>query len=209
LEINFRRIKDNPLVHTFTLAEIANVDGEPGNYKVSVKLSPRFINTNCTACNECVAVCPAERNNEFNFGMDMSKAVYLPFEMAFPTRYVIDPVACQGVDCGKCVDVCKYDAIELEMKEKTIDLQVGSIIWATGWTPYDATRMDNLGFGQYPNIVTNMMLERLAPKTVLPPELSSGLPTKRRLKVSPLYNVPAPEMKIIFPIVPIYAAWLL
>ncbi len=48
------------------------------------------------------------------------------------------------------------------MKEKTIDLQVGSIIWATGWTPYDATRMDKLGFGQYPNIVTNMMLERMA-----------------------------------------------
>jgi quinone-modifying oxidoreductase, subunit QmoA len=162
LEINFRRIKDNPLVHTFTLAEIAKVDGEPGNYTVSVKLSPRFINENCTACNECVDVCPTERNNEFNFGMDMSKAVYLPFEMAFPAKYVIDPVACQGVDCSKCVDTCKYDAIELEMKEKTIDLNVGSIIWATGWTPYDATRMDNLGFGQYPNIVTNMMFERLA-----------------------------------------------
>jgi quinone-modifying oxidoreductase, subunit QmoA len=92
----------------------------------------------------------------------MSKAVYMPFEMAFPAKYVIDPVACQGVDCSKCVDTCKYDAIELEMKEKTIDLNVGSIIWATGWTPYDATRMDNLGFGQYPNIVTNMMFERLA-----------------------------------------------
>jgi quinone-modifying oxidoreductase, subunit QmoA len=162
LEINFRRIKDNPLVHTFTLAEVATVDGEPGNYTVSVKLSPRFINDNCTACNECVDVCPTERNNEFNFGMDMSKAIYMPFEMAFPAKYVIDPVACQGVDCSKCVDTCKYDAIELEMKEKTIDLHVGSIIWATGWTPYDATRMDNLGFGQYPNIVTNMMFERLA-----------------------------------------------
>jgi quinone-modifying oxidoreductase, subunit QmoA len=162
LEINFRRIKDNPLVHTFTLAEVATVDGEPGNYTVSVKLSPRFINDNCTACNECVDVCPTERNNEFNFGMDMSKAIYMPFEMAFPAKHVIDPVACQGVDCSKCVDTCKYDAIELEMKEKTIDLHVGSIIWATGWTPYDATRMDNLGFGQYPNIVTNMMFERLA-----------------------------------------------
>ncbi len=162
LEINFRRIKENPLIHTFTLAEVAKVEGGPGNYNVSIKLNPRYINENCTACSDCVEVCPAERSNEFNFGMDMSKAVYLPFEMAFPTQYVIDPVACQGVDCGKCVDVCKYDAIDLEMKEKTIDLQVGSIIWATGWTPYDATRMDKLGFGQYPNIVTNMMLERMA-----------------------------------------------
>ncbi len=162
LEINFRRIKDNPRIHTFTLAEVAKVEGGPGGYKVSVKMSPRFVNENCTACGACDAVCPAERSNEFNFGMDMSKAIYLPFEMAFPTRYVVDSIACHGSDCGKCVEVCKYDAIDLNMKEKTIDLQVGSIVWATGWTPYDATRMDNLGFGQYPNIVTNMMMERMA-----------------------------------------------
>jgi quinone-modifying oxidoreductase subunit QmoA len=39
---------------------------------------------------------------------------------------------------------------------------VGAVIWATGWEPYDASRIDNLGFGLYPNIITNMMMERLA-----------------------------------------------
>ncbi len=83
LEINFRRIKENPLIHTFTLAEVAKVEGGPGNYNVSIKLNPRYINENCTACSDCVEVCPAERSNEFNFGMDMSKAVYLPFKWHF------------------------------------------------------------------------------------------------------------------------------
>jgi quinone-modifying oxidoreductase subunit QmoA len=58
--------------------------------------------------------------------------------------------------------VCKYDAIDLGKEPKTINLKVGSIVWATGWVPYDAGKIDNLGFGKHDNIVTNMMLERLA-----------------------------------------------
>lgn len=162
LEINFRRIKDNPNVKVFTLAEIEKVEGGPGNYQVTLRLSPRYVNENCVACNDCVAVCPVERDNAFNFNMDRTKAIYRPFEMAFPMRYVIDPAVCKGSECAKCVAVCKYQAIDLQMEVKTLNLNVGAIVWATGWTPYDATRIDNLGFGKYPNIITNMMMERLA-----------------------------------------------
>ena len=162
LEINFRRIKDNPRIHVFTLAEVEKVDGTAGNYDVTIKLSPRFVNENCTACDECVAACPVERNNGFNFDMDKNKAIYRPFNMAFPMRYVIDPSVCTGPECGKCAEVCKYDAIELNMEAKTINLNFGAIVWATGWEPYDASKIDNLGFGQYDNIITNMMMERLA-----------------------------------------------
>jgi quinone-modifying oxidoreductase subunit QmoA len=164
LEINFRRIKENPRIHTFTMAEVDKVEGSPGSYSVRITLNPRFVNDNCTACGKCTDVCPAERSNDFNLGMDMTKAIYLPFKMAFPHKFVIDSVACQGEDCGKCIDVCEYDAIDLKMKEKTIDINVGSIVWATGWSPYDATKIDNLGFGQYSNIITNMMMERMAAK---------------------------------------------
>lgn len=162
LEINFRRIKDNPNIKVFTLAEIEKVEGGPGSYQVTLKLSPRYVNENCVACNDCVAVCPVERENDFNFNMDRTKAIYRPFEMAFPMRYVIDPAVCKGSECAKCVDACKYQAIDLQMEAKTLNLNVGAIVWATGWTPYDATRIDNLGFGKYPNIITNMMMERLA-----------------------------------------------
>jgi len=162
LEINFRRIKDNPNVKVFTLAQVEKVEGTPGNYTVTVSSAPRYVNENCVACNDCVAACPVDRQNEFNFNMDMSKAIYRPFEMAFPARYVIDPSACKGPECGQCLSACKYEAIDLGMEAKTWNLNVGAIVWATGWTPYDATRMDNLGFGKHPNIITNMMMERLA-----------------------------------------------
>ena len=162
LEINFRRIKDNPRIKVFTLAEVQNVEGVPGNYDVQIKLSPRYVNENCVACDECVKVCPVERKNDFNFGLDNSKTIFRPFEMSFPMRYVIDGATCKGPECAKCVDACKYSAIDLKMESKTINLKVGAIVWATGWAPYDANKIDNLGFGKYPNIITNMILERYA-----------------------------------------------
>lgn len=162
LEINFRRIKDNPRIKVFTLGEVEKVDGTPGNYDVTVKLNPRFVNEDCTACNECVDVCPVERNREFNFNMDKTKAIYRPFELSFPMQYVIDASVCKGSECNKCVEACKYNAIDLNAETKTINLNVGAIVWATGWEPYNAAKIDNLGFGKYQNIITNMMMERLA-----------------------------------------------
>lgn len=162
LEINFRRIKDNPKIQVLSLAEVDKVEGVAGNYNVTVKINPRFVNRNCTACNACVEVCPVERNNEYNFNMDKTKAIYKPFDMSFPMQYVIDSTVCRGTECAKCVEACKYDAIELDMEPKTMELKVGSIVWATGWEPYDAQRIDNLGYGRYRNIITNMMMERLA-----------------------------------------------
>jgi quinone-modifying oxidoreductase subunit QmoA len=162
LEINFRRIKDNPRIKVFTLAEVEKVDGSAGSYSVAVKLNPRYVNENCTCCGECANACETEISSEFNFGMNRIKGAYLPFEMAFPARFVISPQIIGSDDAQKCKDACKYDAVDLDMQAKTINLQVGAIVWATGWEPYDATRIDNLGFGQYDNIITNMMMERLA-----------------------------------------------
>jgi len=162
LEINFRRIKDNPRVKVFTMAEVSKVDGGPGNYNVTVKVTPRYVNENCTCCGACAEACQTEISSEYNFGMNTTKAAYLPFEMAFPARYVISPQIIGTEDAQRCQEVCKYDAVDLDMQENSLDLNVGAIVWATGWEPYDAARIDNLGFGQYPNIITNMMMERLA-----------------------------------------------
>jgi quinone-modifying oxidoreductase subunit QmoA len=162
LEINFRRIKDNPRIKVFTMAEVEKVEGGPGNYSVGVRLNPRYVNENCTCCGECAAACQAEIENEFNFGMDQTKAAYLPFEMAFPARYVIDPSIIGTDDARRVKEACPYDAVDLDMEPRGFDLQVGAIVWATGWEPYDAAKIDNLGFGKHPNIITNMMMERLA-----------------------------------------------
>ena len=162
LEINYRRIKDNPNIKVFTLAEVTAVSGAPGSYNVSVQLNPRFVNENCTCCGECAAACQGEIDSEFDFGMKKIKGAYLPYEMAFPARYVIAPEVAATEDGKRIKEACKYDAVDLDMQAKTVDLNVGAVVWATGWQPYDATKMDNLGFGQYDNIVTNMMMERLA-----------------------------------------------
>jgi len=162
LEINFRRIKDNPRIHVFTLAEVEKVDGAAGNYDVTIKISPRYVNENCTCCGDCAEACQTEIDSEYDFGMRKIKAAYLPLEMAFPARYVIAPAIIGTDDGQRCKDACKYDAVELDMESKTLNLNVGAIVWATGWQPYDAAKIDNLGFGQYPNIITNMMMERLA-----------------------------------------------
>ena len=162
LEINFRRIKDNPQIKVFTQAEVTKVNGTAGNYDVSIQLSPRYVNENCTCCGDCAAACETEIDSDYDFGMKKVKGAYLPFEMAFPSRYVISPQIIGTDDAQKCADACKYDAVDLAMESKTIDLNVGAVVWSTGWEPYDAAKIDNLGFGQYSNIITNMMMERLA-----------------------------------------------
>ncbi|MBR9981761.1 MAG: CoB--CoM heterodisulfide reductase iron-sulfur subunit A family protein [Desulfatitalea sp.] len=162
LEINFRRIKDNPRIKVLTLAEVEKVEGAPGNYTVSIRSNPRYVNEKCTCCGECATACATELSDDYNFGMNTRKGAYLPFEMAFPARFVLSPQIIGTDDARKAKEACKYDAIDLEMKPKTFDLQAGAIVWATGWEPYDAKKIDNLGFGQYDNIITNMMMERLA-----------------------------------------------
>ncbi len=162
LEINFKRLKANPRVTIFTMAEVENISGKEGDYEVAVKLTPRMVNDNCTACNKCAEVCPVERPNDLNFGMDKTKAIYLPHFMAFPMKYVIDRAVCPGSECAKCVAACQYDAIDLTMPEHKLNIKVGSVIIATGWKPYDATKIETLGFGKYPNVITNVMMERLA-----------------------------------------------
>jgi quinone-modifying oxidoreductase subunit QmoA len=162
LEINFQRIRNNRRIHCFTLAEVEQISGVPGNFDVTIKQHPRYVNDRCTACNKCAEVCPIDRPNAFNFGMDTTKAIYLPHAMAFPMKYAIDDSACRLTECAKCVEVCPYGAIDLSMGPKTFDLKVGAVIMATGWKPYEAEKIDNLGFGRYADVITNVMMERLA-----------------------------------------------
>jgi quinone-modifying oxidoreductase subunit QmoA len=162
MEVNFRRIRPNPNIRYYTMAKVESVTGGDGDYKATVKVEPRYVNAKCTSCGKCAEVCPVERPNDFNYGMDTTKAVYLPHEMAFPMRYAIDMNVCKGTACAKCVEACQYDAIDLEMKPETVEIDAGAIVLATGWDPYDANKIENLGFGQLKNVITNVMMERLA-----------------------------------------------
>jgi quinone-modifying oxidoreductase subunit QmoA len=162
VEINLRRIRVNPNIRILTLAEVESVSGTPGNYEVQIRLNPRYVNQKCTCCGECEKVCEIERENDFNYGLDKTKAIYRPHMMAYPPRYVVDPQYAGDERMKKCAEACEYDAVDLDMQPRTITAKVRSLVWATGWKPYDATKIDNLGFGQYPNVVTNVIMERLA-----------------------------------------------
>lgn len=162
LEINIRRLRTNPLIRLFTLAEITDMQSESGKYKVNIRLKPRYVNNQCTSCGDCVKVCPEKRKNDFNYNMDETASIYIPFENAYPQKYVIDKTTCKGSSCNKCVEVCKYKAINLDEEERIISVEASSIIWAAGWEPYDAKKLDILGFGKFPDVITNVMMERLS-----------------------------------------------
>lgn len=162
LEINFNRIKKNPRVKVYTSSEIEKITGEKGNFTVSIKSKPSYVNENCTSCGECMAVCPVERDDEFNYNLGKTKAIYLPHEMAFPFKYTIDGNVCEKEKCRKCEEVCKYNSIDLTAQEETQEINVGGIIIATGWKPYEAEKIEGLDFGTYENVITNVMMERLA-----------------------------------------------
>lgn len=162
LEINFRRVKDNRKIRTYTMTTVKSVTGGPGNYEVTLEIAPRFVNSNCTACGDCADACPDEIDNEFNFGMDKTKAAYLPHAMAFPRRYVINKEALSAEGAEAVKAACKYDAVDLDMAVETVTVNVASIVWATGWTPYDPTKIDNLKYNESDAIVTNMQIERMA-----------------------------------------------
>lgn len=161
LEINFKRIKNNPRITILTLAELESLTGKPGDYEATVRITPRFVNESCTLCNACVPVCPSERTDDFNYGISKTKAVYISHSMAFPAQYTIDRKACQA-GCEACAKACIYDAIHLDQKEERKAFRVASVVAATGWAPYDVSKVDYLGFGKCKNVVTNVILERLA-----------------------------------------------
>lgn len=165
LEINYRRVKLNDRISVMTMTEVENISGSAGSYEVDVKLNPRYVNDKCTGCNACTEACPVEIPNDFNAGLDKKKAAFITNHQAFPYKYVINKSACSS-DCGqKCKEACKYDAIDLDMQAESVKLKAGSIVLATGWKPYDAKKIDNLGFGTNPNIITNAIMERIASGT--------------------------------------------
>jgi quinone-modifying oxidoreductase, subunit QmoA len=160
-EINFRRIKNNPRITVLTQAELAELTGTAGDYQATVKISPRFVTEACTLCGDCAKACPAERPDDFNFGQSKTKAAYLPHNMAFPATYVIDRSVCRE-GCSACIEACPYGAINLNQCVQQKTFRVAAVVVATGWAPYDASKITNLGFGRFPNVVTNVMLERMA-----------------------------------------------
>ena len=161
-EINQRRIKSNPGLRVLTLAEVTSISGTRGDYTAKIRISPRFVNDNCTACGACADAVEATVDNPANYNLNQMKAAYLPHAMAYPQRYVLDPSIIGTPEADKAKAACKYGAIDLDMKEETIEIKAGAVIWATGWQPYDAARIQPYGYDRFANVITSVEFERLA-----------------------------------------------
>ena len=161
-EINVRRIRRNPRITVHTLATVEEISGSAGNFKARIKTLPRYVTGKHDLDVSVMEQLSSERANDFNLGMDKTKAVYLPHDMAYPPVPVLDRDALSDADAKTLQNVCPPGAIDLEMAEKEFEIEVGAVIAATGWRPYDAAKIENLGFGQCQNVITNVMMERLA-----------------------------------------------
>lgn len=160
LEINFRRIRSNPRITYYTGASVKKICGKEGDYSVNLELKPRLINNLCTSCGECAGVCPQERPAEPGRAAG-EKAAFIKGGLAFPMKYCIDPEVCKGEACGLCLEVCEYNAIQLDAKNAEVLIQAGRIILATGWELYDASRLENYRYGEEADVVTNQEFEHM------------------------------------------------
>lgn len=166
-------VKDHPNIHLLTYSEVVEVEGFVGNYQVKIKKKPRYvIEDKCIGCYVCVENCVykvPKYQSEFDEGLGLRKPVYIPFPQAVPLVAVIDPETCIEFKSGKCPKTCQKAcedivgryAIDFTQKEEYLDVEVGAIIVATGFKPFDATRIPEYGYGRYPNVYTSVEIERL------------------------------------------------
>jgi len=152
-------------VHLLTYSEVVEVDGKAGDFRVTVRRKPRYVDVvKCTGCGDCVEKCPRRVPDEFNVGLDKRKAIYLPFPQAVPRKMTIDAESCLYFTKGRCrvcEETCQAGAIDFQQHEELVELAVGAIVLATGFDPFDPGSLEEYGYGRIENIITGLEYERL------------------------------------------------
>jgi heterodisulfide reductase subunit A2 len=141
-------------------SEVKDIRREGDIFKVRILKKPRFVDENrCTGCGVCAQHCPVEIANEFDERIGVRNAIYTPFPNAVPQVYTIDREHC--LRCGLCQNVCMSKAVDFEQRPETVEVEVGAVIIASGFNPFDPKKYDEYSFSRYDNVITGLTLERL------------------------------------------------
>ena len=155
----------HPNIDLLAYSEVENVQGEAGDFKITVRKKARFVEENkCTGCGACSEKCPTQVFDAFNEGLGTRTAVYAYFAQGIPSTRTIDPEHCRqlnGKKCGICAKVCQAEAINFDQKDRILELNVGAIIMAVGYDVFDPSLIPEYRYREIPNIVTAMEFERL------------------------------------------------
>jgi heterodisulfide reductase subunit A len=151
-----------------TYTEVERVEGEPGEFKVTLIIKPRYIlEDKCTGCTTCVEYCPVQVPDPYNQDLSSNKAVHVYFSQAIPLITYIDEncLYLKEKKCLICEGVCQNDAIDLHQEAQKIEVNVGAIILSSGLEPFDPKVRGDYGYGKMQNVVTSMDYERLLSAT--------------------------------------------
>jgi len=158
-------VGQHPNIELLSYSDVTEFSGYVGNFEAEIRRRPRYVDEEkCNGCGLCEQKCPLSVLSEFDCGLGKRKAIYRPFPQAVPSIPVIDREHClyftKGI-CKVCVKFCPKGAIDFEQKEKFLDVQVGSVILATGFDLFDASRVKEYGYGKFPDVMTSLEFERL------------------------------------------------
>ncbi|TET76609.1 MAG: CoB--CoM heterodisulfide reductase iron-sulfur subunit A family protein [Candidatus Cloacimonadota bacterium] len=152
-------------IELFTISEVLKVEGSLGNFVVKVKKKARYVDLKaCIGCSACFEPCPVSVKNEFEEGLSERKAIYIPCPGALPNIPAIDTENCvrfNGKDCKLCKEACMFEAIDFEQKDEEIELKVGAIVVATGFSSFDPKEIPKYGYKKFSDVYSALEFERM------------------------------------------------
>lgn len=157
-------VSHHPNIRLLTYSEVAGIERVDSGFVARVTEKPRYVDASlCTSCGECEDACPIIVPNEFDFGLRGRKAIYIPFDTAVPKNAVLDLDNC--IYCMQCERVCPADAINFLQVPKAHTLRVKAIILAVGFKLFQAEKKKDYHYGEYPNVLTSMQMDRVVAPT--------------------------------------------
>ena len=166
----------HPRIELLVNSEVEDITGFVGNYRARIRRRAQHVDpVDCTACGDCVEVCPVALPDEYQEGLATRKAIYMPFPQAVPATYTLDADNCLGfnpIACGKCLEACDKKCIDYDVTDELRDIEIGSVVVATGMDVYDPRGTDEYGYCRFPDVITSMEFERL---------INAGGPTEGEL----------------------------